>query len=276
MTATEPPASRRELRQDSPPARAGRGRPGRQGRPRTGGRVRWVVLGAVGVLGELLITAGVFLLAFLVWQLWWTDIEGNRAQAQVVEQLGWEPAPTLDAGGPKIATPRRDEEPPVLDEPAVGTTFATLQVPRWDGEPERPVTNGVDKRTVLDTLGIGHYPGTAMPGAVGNFAVAAHRTTFGKPFNRIAELQEGDPLVVRAGDVWYVYRVTSSQIVRPSQSEVIAPVPNDPTALPTERFITLTTCHPMFSARERFIVHGVLDYWAPVSDGTPAELVGGA
>ncbi|HEY0217202.1 MAG TPA: class E sortase [Cellulomonas sp.] len=273
MTATQPPASRRELRQGPPPSGGARGP---QGRPRSGGRVRWVVLGAVGVLGELLITAGVFLLAFLVWQLWWTDIQGNRAQAQVVEQLGWAPAPTLEVGGPKIATPRRDEEPPVLDEPAIGTTFATLQVPRWDGEPERPITNGIDKRTVLDTLGIGHYPGTAMPGDIGNFALAAHRTTFGKPFNRIAELQEGDPLVVRAGDVWYVYRVTSSQIVLPAQSEVIAPVPNDPTALPTERFITLTTCHPMFSARERFIVHGVLDYWAPVSDGVPVELVGGA
>ena len=61
-----------------------------------------------------------------------------------------------------------------------------------------------------------------------------------------------------------------------SQVDVIAPVPGDPGATPTERFITLTTCHPMFSARERFIVHGTLDYWAPVTDGTPAELLGTA
>jgi len=53
-------------------------------------------------------------------------------------------------------------------------------------------------------------------------------------------------------------------------------VPGDPGATPTERMITLTTCHPMFSAKERFIVHGVLDYWAPTADGIPAELVGGA
>ena len=60
----------------------------------------------------------------------------------------------------------------------------------------------------------------------------------------------------------------------PSEVSVIAPVPGEPGAEPTERLITLTTCHPMFSARERFIVHGVLDYWAPTSDGIPAELLG--
>ena len=70
--------------------------------------------------------------------------------------------------------------------------------------------------------------------------------------------------------------MTSTEIVAPSDVDVIAPVPGDPGAVPTERLITLTTCHPMFSARERFIVHGVLDYWAPTSDGIPAELAGGA
>ena len=237
-----------------------------------------VVFGTIGVVGELLITLGVLLLAFLAWQLWWTDVEGNRAQAQVVEQLGWQsPAPTSSASTDDgIAEPRRDEEPPVLAEPELTTTFATLQVPRWAGEPERPISQGVERATVLDVLGIGHYPGTAMPGAVGNFAVAGHRTTYGKPFNRIQELQVGDALVVRTEDTWYVYRVTSSEIVTPSDVSVIAPVPDDPTATATERLITLTTCHPMFSARERYVVHGVLDYWAPVADGTPVELMGGA
>jgi len=227
------------------------------------------------VLGEVLITLGVLVLAFLVWQLWWTDVEGNQAQAQIVRDLDErrDPVPTPTAqDGPLVAEPRRDE-PPVMAEPAHATTFATLQVPRWDGEPERPISEGTDRATVLDVLGIGHYEGTAMPGAVGNFAIAAHRTTYAKPFNRIAELQVGDPLVVRTDDTWYVYRVTSSEIVRPQDVQVIAPVPDDPTGTPTERYITLTTCHPMFSARERYIVHGTLDYWAPVSSGTPAELL---
>jgi sortase A len=246
---------------------------------RRSGRVRHVTYGIIGVIGEILITLGVLLFAFLVWQLWWTDVIGNRAQAEIVRELPFEPVPTATAGapaGPVIAPPRRDE-PPVMAEPPHATTFATIQVPRWDGEPERPISQGTDRATVLDVLGAGHYEGTAMPGGLGNFAVAGHRTTYAKPFNRIAELQVGDPLVIRTTDnIWYVYRVTSTEIVRPTNVGVIAPVPNDPGAVPTERMITLTTCHPMFSARERYIVHGVLDYWAPVADGIPAELVGGA
>lgn len=243
------------------------------------GRARDVTYGVVGVVGELLITLGVLLFAFLVWQLWWTDVVGNRAQAQIVRELPFEPVPTTSPDGttgPVIAPPRRDE-PPVMAEPAHATTFATIQVPRWTGEPERPISQGTDRATVLDVLGVGHYEGTAMPGGVGNFAVAGHRTTYARPFNRVEELQVGDPLVVRTtDDVWYVYRVTQTQVVDPSEVSVIAPVPGDPGAEPTERLITLTTCHPMFSARERFIVHGVLDYWAPTSDGIPAELVQGA
>ena len=240
-----------------------------------------IALGTLGVVGELFITVGVLLLAFLVWQLWWTDVEGNRAQTEIVQHLGWDPAPTASpaAGSTAptvvIAPPRRDA-PPVVAEPKHATTFATFQVPRWDGEPARPVSEGVDKATILDVLGIGHYPGTAMPGDVGNFAIAAHRTTYAKPFNRVAELVAGDPIVVRTQDTWYVYRVTTTEIVAPSQVRVIAPVPDDPGATPTQRMITLTTCHPMFSAKQRYVVHGVLDYWAPVADGVPAELVGGS
>ncbi|UZN03389.1 class E sortase [Cellulomonas sp. S1-8] len=246
-----------------PPAHA------RTPRPRTAATF---VYGAVGVLGELLITIGVLLLGFLVWQLWWTDVEGNAVQAEIVRELDFE-QPVVTAADDGIAEPRRDE-PPVMDEPAHATTFATLQVPRWVGEQERPISQGTDRPTVLDVLGIGHYEGTAMPGGVGNFALAGHRVTFGKPFNRIEELQVGDAMVVRTTDTWYVYKVTATEVVMPAEVRVIAPVPNQPDATPTERFITLTTCHPMFSARERYVVHGVLDYWAPVADGTPAELLG--
>jgi sortase A len=152
-------------------------------------------------------------------------------------------------------------------------TFATLTVPRWEGEPAHPVSQGTDRATVLDVLGIGHYENTAMPGDVGNFALAGHRTTYSKPFYRIAELQPGDALVVGTPDTWYVYAVTSTEIVSPDQVEVIAPVPGDPQAVPTERMITLTSCHPLYSDRQRYIVHGVLKYWMPASSGTPAELM---
>lgn len=227
----------------------------------------------VGVVGEVLITLGVLLGLFVAWQLWWTDVVADGAQARVVEDLGWavtEPGPADDA-----AVPRTDD-PPVLPEPEHLTTFATLQVPRWGTDYVRPISQGTTRSDVLDVLGLGHYAGTAMPGGVGNFAVAGHRTTYGKPLNRIEELQVGDPLVVQTQDTWYVYRVTSTAVVLPRQVEVIAAVPNQPGAQPTEAVMTLTTCHPMFSARERFVVHAALDHWMPVAEGTPAELAVGA
>lgn len=246
-------------------------------------RAARVGVGALGVLGELLITAGLLVAGFLVWQLWWTDVVADKAQAEIVDDLPWAdelltipygPQPTSEPTV-QIAQPRHDE-PPAEPAAAHATTFATLQVPRWDAALARPISEGTDRRTVLDTLGIGHYEGTATPGAIGNFAVAGHRTTYGKPFNRIEELAVGDALVVRTDQAWYVYRVTSTQIVAPSDVGVIAPVPGRPGESPTGRLITLTTCHPMFSARERYIVHGELDYWAPADSGVPAELVGAA
>lgn len=228
-----------------------------------------------GVIGELMITLGVLLALFVVWQLWWTDVIAGRMQEQTIADLGWEP--------PAETVPAADElptgPPPVLEHVPEGEPFATLLVPRFGSDYEVPVVSGVDKRTILDTGNIGHYPETAMPGDLGNFSLAAHRTTYSKPFNLIADLQPGDPIIVRTRDTWYVYEATESLVVMPNQVEVISPVPG---LLPgeeipelTERYITLTSCHPMFSARERFITHGVFKYWMPVSAGTPIELATG-
>jgi sortase A len=254
--------------------------------PRPTGRRPSVGLVLVGVLGEVLVTLGILLGLFVVWQLWWTDVVADRGQAEIVEELDWAWPGGQAAAQDPVDEPTEPTEPaepvqrhdpaPVLAEPGHLTTFATLRVPRWGADYVRPISQGTSRADVLDVLGIGHYEGTAMPGAVGNFAVAAHRTTYGKPFNRVAELQTGDPLVVQTEDTWYVYRVTSTEVVTPRDVQVIAPVPNDPGAEPTTAMMTLTTCHPMFSARERFIVHAELDYWLPVADGTPLELTGGA
>lgn len=236
-------------------------------RPRRHGPVSTVV----GIVGELLITVGVFLGLFVLWQLWWTDVEADQRHEQIVADLVWESAP-VDAPPP---TEHR-EPPPVLEEPPFGTTFATFYVPRFGTGFEEPISQGIEKKAILDWLGIGHYPGTQMPGDLGNFAIAGHRTTYGKPFNLIADLQPGDPLVVRTADIWYVYRMTSNDIVYPKDFDVVSPIPgtrfNDPSVVPTQRLITMTACHPMFSAKQRFVVHGELDYWTPVSEGIPKEL----
>lgn len=240
----------------------------------TGGRGRRdLVAGAVGVLGELLITAGVLLGLFVVWQLWWTDVVADREQAELLDDLTWLQEPVAASPAPEpTADPRRRDAAPVIAEPAVGATFATLRVPRWGADDLHAISQGTSRSQVLDRLGIGHYVGSAMPGGVGNFAVAGHRVTYGKPFHRIEELVVGDALVVQTPETWYVYRVTGTEVVWPRDVEVVAPVPNQPDAVPTEAVMTLTTCHPMYSARQRYVVHAALEYWMPVADGTPAEL----
>lgn len=239
-------------------------------------------LSVVGVLGELLILAGALLALFVVWQLFYTDVQGERAQREVVENLDWvEPdvVAGIDAGAPDGPATIPDElkftdvDPPAMDYPEFVETFATMMVPRWGEDYVKPITEGVTRADVLDPLGIGHYPDTALPGQVGNFAISGHRTTYGKPFADVSELEVGDPLIIQTEDAWFVYRVEEWEIVQPSQVEVIAPNPYAPGDAPTERMITLTTCHPKFSAAERWVVHGSLEYWAPTGNGVPAELL---
>ena len=227
---------------------------------------------ATGVLGELLITLGVLLLLFVAWQLWWTDVRADVAQGRTTDRLqqdwgGFAPDELPDA-------PADPGEPPALAQPDAGEAFAIVHVPRFgEGFQPRPVLEG----TGLDLLqdGVGHYPGTALPGAVGNVALAGHRVTYGKPFNQVAELVEGDAVVLETAQAWFTYRVTTHEVVTPQDVDVIAPVPGNPTAAPTQRMLTLTTCHPMFSARERYVVHAVLDGWQPRSAGVPVALAQG-
>ncbi|MGP9695240.1 class E sortase [Brachybacterium sp. AOP25-B2-12] len=233
-----------------------------------------IIGGTVGALGELLITAGLVLVLFIVWQLWWTDVVADREQDAVVRSLEdeWGVEPHGTDGAQRIA-PHQEGPPPTA--PVVGNAqvFATIRVPAFD-RPVVPVAEGVGLQDVLNVLGAGHYPGTAMPGEVGNFSVAGHRTTYGKPFHDIDRLQEGDPIVVETRDAYYVYTVTSHEIVLPHEVSVIAPNPADPTAQPTERTMTMTACHPLYSARERYIVHARFAYWTLRSEGIPEALAG--
>ncbi|TDE98732.1 class E sortase [Occultella glacieicola] len=222
----------------------------------------------LGGVGELLITAGVLLGLFVVWQLWWTDVEGEQQAASAVAELEESLPPVPEVAG----TPRTDT-PPVEVAAAAAEVFATLYVPDWGTDYAQPIAEGVDRPTVLDAGRVGHYPETAQVGQVGNFSVAGHRQTYGKPFYSIDTLAAGDEIIVRTAQAWYVYEVTTSEVVRPSEVEVIAPVPGDPEAVATEEMLTLTTCHPLWSTRERYIVHAHLDHWIPLTDGLPAALL---
>lgn len=243
-------------------------------------------LSLVGILGELLILAGALLALFVVWQLFYTDIQGERAQREQVEQADFLD-PDVVAGVVSQEIPddgfipdefkMRGIDPPAMDYPGFTEAFAAMMVPRWGEDYVKMVHEGVTRPDVLDPLGIGHYPSekwnTAMPGETGNFALSAHRTTYGKPFADVSELEEGDSLIFQTEDAWFVYKVERWKIVYPNQTEVIAPMPDQPGVAPDDRYITLTTCHPKFSAAERWVVHGRLDYWAPTGHGIPEELV---
>lgn len=203
--------------------------------------------------GELLITAGLLIGLFLAWQLWWTDVVANRQQAQEVQAL-MEVFERSEVSNDALETPgAAPGTAPAEFAPPSGDAFAIIHIPRFGDNYARPIIE--DTHLGILELGVGHYVDTAMPGEVGNFAIAAHRTTYGAPFNQIAELQPGDVIVVETSTAYHSYRVDHHQIVRPWQTEVIAPVPNEPGVEPTERWMTMTSCHPMWSAKQRYILH---------------------
>ncbi len=238
-----------------------------------------------GVLGELLITAGVLTLLYVGWQLWIGDLiygaQRNAAGQEISEEWAQEyvaPAPSETA---PTETEAPDAEPPVavepviLPEPADAEVFGIMHIPRFGADYQVPMAGGVSRARTLDPIGIGHYPGTKMPGEIGNFAVAAHRTTYGKPFNRIAELHVNDAIIIETADGWYTYRFRTLEYVTPSEVEVLLPVPQVQDAPPGSRYITLTSCSPMFAMTERIVAYGVFESFTPRADGAPAALTDG-
>lgn len=242
--------------------------PGRRALPRRRGMVRSVL----PVLGELLVTGGAFLLLYLVWLFCWTSWTSGHQAARAVDAFLADTSPANS----QIVDLRTDD-PPVPDAPSDGDTFGVLRVPRWGGLTSNtmPITEGTGKN-ILDRGAAGHYPQTQLPGEVGNTALAGHRRTYGNSFRYVDRLRTGDALVIETADTWYVYEVTGWEIVDPGESDVVAPVPRHPEQRPTQRLLTLTTCHSLTSGEygndHRWIVYAEFTGWLPRADGTPAAL----
>lgn len=201
----------------------------------------------LGVVGELLVTAGLVVALFAVYTLVWTGVETSQAQRTLEEQLERQ-APAPAASGGEDAGPARD--------PVPGEAYARLRIPRLGEGWAWVVVEGVDLADLRN--GPGHYPTSADPGEIGNLAIAGHRATFGEPFAALDLLEPGDEILVEFRGREYRYEVTESFITRPTDVDVVAPVPGQPGAEPTEALITLTTCHPRWGSSERLIVHGAL------------------
>ncbi|MGZ4644240.1 MAG: class E sortase [Blastococcus sp.] len=229
---------------------------GRRRPPAPGDRWRAIARG----LGELLVTVGVVLLLFVVYELFVTDLLNKHAQTQLSDQLQqeWNDAPSSTSHDPLVT----------------GRAFAILHIPRLGSDYRRVVVEGTGQDEL--SQGPGHYVGTAQPGEQGNVALAGHRVGKGSPFLDLDKLRPGDPIVVETAKSWFVYRVlgdTSTgdfgtdpsgipgqEIVRPTDVAVIDRTPDAPATVPASgAYLTLTTCHPRFSARQRLIIHAKLD-----------------
>lgn len=111
--------------------------------------------------------------------------------------------------------------------------------------------------------GAGHYPNTPLPGEAGNVGIAGHRVTYGRPFNRIDELRAGDTVELHTPLATHTYRVVSHPGGVPGGCANGACWVTDPkdwgVVAPTDgAMLTLTTCHPKGSARQRLIVRAEL------------------
>lgn len=226
---------------------------------------------AIRSVGEILITLGLVLFLFCAYQLFYTNVVADEAMRSEVSDLHklWAVPPVARSAG--SAQPARPAPFDTADSQGkAGAAFAILHIPRLGGK-DIPVLQG----TTLDLLGrgVGHYKDSALPGRVGNFAVAGHRKTHGEPFRYLDEMRTGDLIVVETADTWYTYREDRDPfIVDPTDLGVVAPVPNHPDVAPSRKLITLTTCNPWWASTQRMIVTGHLLAQQPRSAGEPSAL----
>ncbi|WP_392671648.1 class E sortase [Streptomyces sp. LN785] len=203
---------------------------------------RHPVAAAVSVFGELLITAGLVLGLFVVYSLWWTNVLADR---EAVKQGHTVREHWADAPG---ALDTKD-----------GIGF--LHVPAMKNG-EVLVKKGTDTENLNDGIA-GYYTDpvkSALPrDEQGNFTLAAHRDGHGAKFHNIDKVKTGDAIVFETKDTWYVYKVFK-ELPETSKYDVdvLQPVPKGSGRKKPGRYITLTTCTPVFTSRYRYIVWGEL------------------
>ncbi|GMA87039.1 hypothetical protein GCM10025868_22890 [Angustibacter aerolatus] len=223
-----------------------------------GGHLVRVVRGAVHGIGELCITLGVVLLLFVVWQLWWTDIAAGRSSNRSVQSLEqqWQAPPK-----PGVTT-----APVKVREPAAGRRLRAdpgaavrqgLRAPDHPGRRACRCSTAASGTTPTAPIPVrwatSPSPGTGSP--------TPSRST------RSPSLRDGDAVVVETARTWYVYKVYGHRVVTPDRVDVVAPVPEHPGRKPTERIMTMTACHPKYSAQERYVVWSRLDHTIDRSTG---------
>lgn len=207
-------------------------------------RTRGRIAATVGFIGELLITMGLVLGLFVVYSLWWTNVLADRDASRRGDSIrhAWE------AKGP--------------GELDTGKGIGFLHVPAMD-EGEVLVTKGTGSKNLNKGVA-GYYTKpveAAMPwDKKGNFALAAHRDGHGAKFHNIHQVHPGDAVVFETRDTWYVYRVFA-ELPQTSKFDVgvLKDVPEGSGKKKRGRYLTLTTCTPVYTSDYRYIVWAELE-----------------
>ena len=224
---------------------------------------------------------GLFLLGFVGHQLFVTtwfaqqhntqlEAEANEyfAEAEIGEVAYVSPgAPTLIESEEQATESESEPEEPagprtllVEQPPPEGQPFAIIRIPTIERLQEGwTVVEGVSRKDLKS--GAGHMPATPLPGQPGNAVISGHRTTYGAPFHELDQLEPGDLIEVETALGVHTYAVDESIIVKPTAIWVAE---NRDGA-----WLTLTTCHPKFSSRQRLVV------FAELVDGPNAGVIVG-
>ena len=212
------------------------------------------------MVAELAITLGVVLAAFVFYVLVWTNHQTAAAQDDLRDDFKAQQSDRSDSAAKKER----------LEAPESGEGLGILHIPALGADWEWGVGEGGSDEDLA--RGPGHFPETALPGEVGNFAVAGHRATHGEPFANLDRVGVGDELVVETVEGWLTYRVMWQQILSPRAVEVLEPVAGHPGEKASQRTMTLVTCHPRWSSSERLVVGAQLVERRGAAAGPPAAI----
>jgi len=198
-------------------------------------------------VGRVFIATGLLLLAFVAYQLWGTGIQTQRAQDKLAKQFVQATTTTI---APTDTSPSSTVPTITFHD---GDVVGLISIPKIGLS--QYVVFGVKYKDLAKGPGI--FPGSPMPGGVGNLAIAGHRTTSGAPFGDLDKLKPGDKVTVttntKSNTKSFTYSVTGSKIVQPTDVSVIASTDE------SNAFITLITCYPKYSSSKRLVVMGILD-----------------
>ena len=221
-------------------------------------------------IGQTMILLGFLTLLFVVYQLWGTGLLTERYQqglendfeelVEQVEEVADEPE--------EVISDSEVEVKPDLGEflwRSEGEAMAQLTIPVLNLS--KTVVSGVGVEALRK--GPGHYSYTPLPGMPGNSAIAGHRTTWGAPFGDINKLEPGDEILIQTVQGSFTYRVVEQMggrghfIISPYRLDVL-----DQNFDTHPNRLTLISCHPKLTARQRIIVVAELvgepaDYYPP-------------